>query len=86
MVEMRSQLAIERAGLVTLYLQPARRSSIPTIDRSMSEIAWLHQLWDGATPQRHDGTPIHDHQDHKHNHAQWLKGLKFRVKARVRDA
>jgi hypothetical protein len=32
MVEMRTQLAIERAGLVTLPLQPARRSSIPTID------------------------------------------------------
>src|SRR6201993_1202118 len=31
MVEMRSQLAIERAGLVTLHLQPARRSFIPTI-------------------------------------------------------
>src|ERR1700719_4371782 len=31
MVEMRSQLAIERAGLVTQHLQPARRSSIPTI-------------------------------------------------------
>src|SRR4029077_13806846 len=30
MVEMRAQLAIERAGLVTLHLQPARRSSIPT--------------------------------------------------------
>ena len=30
MVEMRSQLAIERAGLVTLHLQLARRSSIPT--------------------------------------------------------
>ena len=30
MVEMRAQLAIERAGLVTLRLQPARRSSIPT--------------------------------------------------------
>src|SRR5580700_783492 len=30
MVEMRSQLAIERAGLVTPHLQPARRSSIPT--------------------------------------------------------
>ena len=29
-VEMRTQLAIERAGLVTLHLQPARRSSIPT--------------------------------------------------------
>ena len=29
MVEMRSQLAIERAGLVTLHLQPARRSLIP---------------------------------------------------------
>src|SRR5580704_12936956 len=36
MVEMRSQLAIERAGLVTLHLQLARRSSIPTIDRSDS--------------------------------------------------
>ena len=33
MVEMRTQLAIERAGLVTLHLQLARRSSIPTIDR-----------------------------------------------------
>jgi hypothetical protein len=33
MVEMRTQLAIERAGLVTLHLQPARRSSIPTIER-----------------------------------------------------
>src|SRR5580692_1132095 len=33
-VEMRSQLAIERAGLVTLHLQPARRSSIPTVDRT----------------------------------------------------
>jgi hypothetical protein len=31
MVEMRSHLAIERARLVTLHLQPARRSSIPTI-------------------------------------------------------
>src|SRR6266478_3284973 len=30
MVEMRTQLAMERAGLVTLHLQPARRSSIPT--------------------------------------------------------
>ena len=30
LVEMRSQLAIERAGLVTLHLQLARRSSIPT--------------------------------------------------------
>lgn len=29
MVEMRTQLAIERAGLVTLHLQLARRSSIP---------------------------------------------------------
>jgi len=30
MVEMRSHLAIERARLVTLHLQQARRSSIPT--------------------------------------------------------
>jgi hypothetical protein len=36
MVEMRSQLAIERAGLVTLHLQPARRSSIPTINAVVS--------------------------------------------------
>src|SRR6266705_401118 len=36
MVEMRSQLAIERAGLVTLHLQPARRSSIPTIGRKQT--------------------------------------------------
>ena len=35
LVEMRSQLAIERAGLVTLHLQLARRSSIPTIDLSV---------------------------------------------------
>jgi hypothetical protein len=28
------QLAIETAGLVTLHLQPARRSSIPTINRA----------------------------------------------------
>ena len=32
MVETRTQLAIERAGLVTLHLQPARRSSIPTTE------------------------------------------------------
>ena len=31
MVEMRSHLAIERARLVTLHLQQARRSSIPTL-------------------------------------------------------
>ena len=31
MVEMRSHLAIERARLVALHLQPARRSSIPTM-------------------------------------------------------
>ena len=30
MVAMRTQFAIERAGLVTLHLQPARLSSIPT--------------------------------------------------------
>ena len=30
MVEMRTQFAIERADLVTLHLQLARRSSIPT--------------------------------------------------------
>jgi hypothetical protein len=30
MVEMRTQFAIERADLVTLHLQPARQSSIPT--------------------------------------------------------
>src|SRR5260370_154957 len=32
MVETRTQLATERAGLVTLHLQPARRSSIPTVE------------------------------------------------------
>ncbi len=35
MVEMRTQLAIERAGLVTLHLQPARRSSIPTAGKQV---------------------------------------------------
>ena len=50
MVEMRTQLAIERAGLVTLHLQPARRSSIPTRTppRQAGEVvgvnAWFHQL------------------------------------------
>jgi hypothetical protein len=45
MVEMRTQLAIERASLVTLHLQPARRSSIPTIDRrSKRVLAGLHKL------------------------------------------
>ena len=37
MVEMRTQLAIERAGLVTLHLQPARRSSIPTISPAKTD-------------------------------------------------
>jgi hypothetical protein len=37
-VEMRSQLAIERAGLVTLHLQLARRSSIPTIDQRSKRV------------------------------------------------
>ena len=37
MVEMRSHLAIERARLVTLHLQQARRSSIPT--------TWTNQTW-----------------------------------------
>jgi len=39
MVEMRTQLAIERAGLVTLHLQPARRSSIPTNDLGQNVLA-----------------------------------------------
>ena len=39
MVEMRTQLAIERAGLVTLHLQLARRSSIPTIDPGVADSA-----------------------------------------------
>jgi hypothetical protein len=38
-VEMRSQLAIERAGLVTLHLQLARRSSIPTVDRVVAKFS-----------------------------------------------
>src|ERR1700756_4515497 len=37
MVERRTQLAIERAGLVTLHLQPARRSSIPTINKKANK-------------------------------------------------
>jgi hypothetical protein len=36
MVEMRSHLAIERARLVTLHLQLARRSSIPTVGKDHS--------------------------------------------------
>src|SRR5260370_41668035 len=44
MVEMRTQLAIERAGLVTLHLQPARRSSIPTIVGVLSANACYLQL------------------------------------------
>ena len=40
MVEMRTQLAIERASLVTLHLQPARRSSIPTIDPNQNLPNW----------------------------------------------
>jgi len=36
MVEMRSHLAIERARLVTLHLQQARRSSIPTTWNSLT--------------------------------------------------
>src|ERR1700746_2676022 len=42
MVEMRTQLAIERAGLVTLHLQPARRSSIPTINRESNFFSHPH--------------------------------------------
>ena len=52
MVEMRSQLAIERAGLVTPHLQPARRSSIPTSDRDR-ECKWpmaIKKLTWGAHP------------------------------------
>src|SRR3984893_4169000 len=44
MVEMRTQLAIERAGLVTLHLQPARRSSIPTNSSNTQKHAHLHPL------------------------------------------
>src|SRR5271169_3103647 len=43
MVEMRTQLAIERAGLVTLHLQPARRSSIPTPRSSLLQVDRLLQ-------------------------------------------
>ena len=46
MVEMRTQLAIERAGLVTLHLQPARRSSIPTRTRApVYRLIWLLRAW-----------------------------------------
>src|SRR5882724_13541513 len=49
MVEMRTQLAIERAGLVTLHLQLARRSSIPTIGIRRAK------LWPGSSnPGRGD--------------------------------
>src|ERR1700745_3201225 len=48
MVEMRTQLAIERAGLVTLHLQPARRSSIATIAKTV-------QLGDSAAGLRRTG-------------------------------
>src|ERR1017187_2304123 len=44
MVEMRTQLAIERASLVTLPLQPARRSSIPTIGIDFHRLNWLASL------------------------------------------
>jgi hypothetical protein len=39
MVEMRTQFAIERADLVTLHLQPARQSSIPT-DSIEGSVIW----------------------------------------------
>jgi hypothetical protein len=69
MVKMRTQLAIERAGLVTLHLQPARRSSIPTIEpqpvrvsavaQSSAGISWV-QIWvDGTktlTTEHYSGT------------------------------
>jgi eukaryotic-like serine/threonine-protein kinase len=44
MVEMRSQLAIERTGLVTLHLQPARRSSIPTRGRLGESLATINKF------------------------------------------
>ena len=66
MVEMRTQLAIERADLVTLHLQPARRSSIPTAitpaaSRGLKE-AWSKDphvlvLWQGRVGD-HSPTPI----------------------------
>jgi hypothetical protein len=59
MVEMRTQLAIERAGLVTLHLQPARRSSIPTIDRVVSAgSGWIQLIATPPTTQlRRAGAP-----------------------------
>src|SRR6266704_4652060 len=46
MVEMRTQLAFERAGLVTLHLQLARRSSIPTKNPKSSWSTWrVGQNW-----------------------------------------
>ena len=43
MVEMRSHLAIERARLVTLHLQQARRSSIPTA-LTKNRSGWDHWM------------------------------------------
>jgi len=49
-VEMRSHLATERAGMVTLHLQPARPSSIPTLAdddgkrRTAGEVADIRQV------------------------------------------
>src|ERR1700730_14126374 len=53
-VEMRTQLAIERAGLVTLHLQPARRSSIPTRTRApgVSTDLVITSMAAGATAHR----------------------------------
>jgi len=44
MVEMRTQFAIERADLVTLHLQPARRSSIPT-EITLAARRGLKEAW-----------------------------------------
>jgi hypothetical protein len=44
MVEMRTQFAIERADLVTLHLQPARQSSIPT-EITLAARRGLKEAW-----------------------------------------
>ena len=50
MVEMRSHLAIERARLVTLHLQQARRSSIPTVLPLAKGATYQSLFWFSSRP------------------------------------
>jgi len=55
MVEMRTQFAIERADLVTLHLQPARQSSIPT-ETTLAARRGLKEAWSkSASPWTRTG-------------------------------